>query len=103
MRTQGEVGETRGLGRWGTMMTIALAALSAWGLARAEAKPSMSVSWSPTSAIAGSTGNVLTVTFLATEKKDGTVTVRVPGATTGAPWSAPQRTDPSAAGFVTVQ
>lgn len=52
--------------------------------------------------IAGSTGNVITFKFTATLQTAAPVSVVIPAVASGGPWSAPQMTAPSAAGYVYV-
>src|SRR5262245_5967570 len=103
MRTRRVAGKSRVRMGWVVMTAIVLAAMSLCGRAWAFPKPALSVSWSPASAVAGSNDNLVTITFVAKETKEGVVTVRVPASPAGVPWSAPQTADPSAAGFVAVQ
>lgn len=58
------------------------------------------VSVSPGSLVAGSTGNTLTFSFRATDKADGQVTVVVPQVVHGHDWTRPQSLVPANAGYV---
>ena len=77
--------------------------MCASGAAWAAPSPWLSVSWTPASAVAGSTGTVVTVTFVATVLNEGSVTVKVPGSSSGVPWTFPQTANPAAPGFVSVR
>src|SRR5262245_25934465 len=89
--------------RQGVILSMLLVSAVAVSLTWGAAKPALSVSWSPTSTVAGSSNNLVTVSFVAKEPKDGLVTLKVPGSPSGTPWSAPQTANPAGAGFVSVR
>jgi hypothetical protein len=90
--------------RWGASalaLTVLLAIALPTPLASAKPPPPpYTVAPSPEFATAGSTGNTVTFQFTATDASNDPVTVVVPAAPGGAPWTPPQSSNPGGAGYV---
>jgi hypothetical protein len=87
------------------VLAAAVVAALAMPLASSARKPPTApytVSVSPVSLDPGSTGNSITFRFTATKVAKGQVTVEIPAVTAGSPWTAPQKSDPTGAGYVVV-
>jgi hypothetical protein len=83
------------------LVTVAFACSIGMAEAAPTSTPPYTVSVSPTSVVAGSSGNALRFRFSATRPADGLVSVAVPAVASGSAWTTPQFTDSAAAGFVT--
>src|SRR5262245_32478122 len=70
--------------------------------AQAPPKPMLRASLSPAAVPAGSAQS-LSFVLTALGQADGTMSLRIPAAAAGSPWTAPQVGNPSAPGWVAVQ
>src|SRR5215212_3635596 len=82
------------------LVTVAFACSIGMAEASPTATPPYTVSVSPASVVAGSSGNAVTFRFSATSPADGLLSVAVPPVASGSAWTTPQFTNPAAAGFV---
>ena len=70
------------------------------GVVQAAPKPAFTVSSAPASVAAGSSGNSVVFSFVATDSVQTSVSVVVPGVASGSPWTAPQSGNAAGAGYV---
>ena len=88
-----------------TALLLAAAAVPATVTAAGAVRSPYTVSVNRTSLVAGSTGNSLTFSFVATNKAgDGGIRLQIPTTTAAfsTQWPAPQKTNPANAGYVTL-